>query len=123
MSRRPVSTPVRALAAFAYLLPVAILLLALPQYRQVRLIRVHGLASVLLSVLAAVLVLLCGSLRTEALELAIFVGLIITAVMVGYFGAVAWSAVWAYNGRNPPVPGIADLADRWERRLAPRRVE
>ncbi|MBM3270829.1 MAG: hypothetical protein FJZ01_24625 [Candidatus Sericytochromatia bacterium] len=123
MSRRPVSTPVRALAAFSYLLPVAIVLLALPQYRQVRLIRVHAVASALLSVALLVLVLLFGSLRPSGLELAMVVGLLITLSLLGYFGAVTWCAIWAYNGRNPPVPGVGTLADRWEGFLGPRRVE
>lgn len=122
MTRRPVSTPVRALAAFSYLFPVAIVLLALPAYRQVRLIRVHALASLILGAVCASVILLMGALRPGSLELALLVGVIISAALMTCFGAAVWGAIWAYQGRNPPVPGVKALVDRLEKRLAPQRV-
>jgi len=119
--RRPVSTPVRALAAFAYLFPVAAALLAMPAYRQVRLIRVHAISSLALTAVSGVVVLLFGSLRIEALEWALLVGLLISAVMLGCFGLGIWSAIWAYQGRNPPIGALRDLADLLEKKLSPRR--
>ncbi len=122
MTRRPFSTPVRALAAFSYLAPVAIVLLAIPAYRQIRLIRVHALASLVLTVASVLVVVIFGSLTPgAALELALFVGLVISLAMMVYFGAAIWSAIWAYQGKNPPVPGASHLANRFEKRLAPRR--
>ena len=122
MTRRPVSTPVRALAAFTYLAPVAIVLLALPAYRRIRLIRVHGIASLLLGAAGLLLVLVFGSLRPSALEASMIIGGILSLSVLIYFCAIAWSAIWAYQGRNPPIPGISHLADRWERALGPGRA-
>lgn len=120
-ARRPVSTPVRALAAFAYLLPVAIVLLALPAYRQVRLIRVHALSSIVMGTGIALIFLVLGAMRPAGLEFAILVSLGISAALLFYFGATLWGAIWAYQGKNPPMPGIRVLAERFEKRLAPRR--
>lgn len=111
----------RALAAFAYLFPVAVALLALPAYRQVRLIRVHALSSVILACGNTAIVLLFGSFRPGGLGFALFVGMVISLALLAYFAATIWGAVWAYQGKNPPVPGIRDLADRLEKRFAPRR--
>jgi uncharacterized membrane protein len=118
--RRPVSTPVRALAAFAYLFPVAAALLVMPAYRQVRLIRVHAISSLILTLVSGVVVLAFGSLHTKALEWALLVGLLISSVMLGCFGLAIWSAIWAYQGRNPPLGPLRDLADRLDKKLLPR---
>lgn len=121
MTRRPVSTPVRALAAFSYLLPVAIVLLVMPAYRQVRLIRVHALASLILGSICGFVVLLFGALRPGSLEAALLVGVVISAALTICFGFSVWGAIWAYQGKPPPAPGVKLLAERLEKRLAPHR--
>ncbi len=114
MTRRPVSTPVRALAASSYLFPVALFLLAVPAYRQVRLIRIHSLVSVLLGLGVFVVVAVLGHITVFALSL--FVGLLLTLAIAGYFGVAGWGAFRAYQGREPPVPILVDLARRIDQR-------
>ncbi len=110
MTRRPVSTPVRALAASSYIFPVAIFLLAVPTYRQVRLIRVHALVSVILGLVVFAAVAVLGHITVFALSL--FVGLLLTLAIAGYFGVAGWGAFRAYQGREPPIPALVDLARR-----------
>lgn len=115
MTRRPVSTPVRALAASSYLFPVAIVLLLVPAYRQIRLIRVHALVSLLLALCVVAIVGLLG--HVTVFELSLFVGLLLVVAISGYFGLASWGALCAYQGRDPTVPGLTGLARRVEKRF------
>ncbi|MBI6545483.1 MAG: hypothetical protein HY692_01735 [Cyanobacteria bacterium NC_groundwater_1444_Ag_S-0.65um_54_12] len=118
--RRPVSLPVRALAASAYLAPIAILLLLLPAYRQIRLIRLHSLVSVLLTVGMLVIVLLLGSLHGLPFEFLILAGILLSGAILIFSGCAIWGAASAYQGRSPGIPLLTLLARRWERLLRPK---
>lgn len=115
--RRPVSTPVRALAAAAYVAPVGVALLLMPAYRQIRLIRLHVFVSLILSATTAIAVMALGSLRPSALELLIADGIFLSAFILGYFGMAIAGAVSAYQGRNPDLPIVAKLAVRLDKVL------
>ena len=114
LTRRPVSTPVRALAAATYLVPVAVLFLELPAYRQIRLIRVHALVSVLLATAMVVIVALLG--HVTVFELSLFVGRLLTLALTGYFGLGGGGAICAYQGRDPALPVVAELARKLDKR-------
>jgi uncharacterized membrane protein len=116
VTRRPASTPVRALAALSYLLPVAIGVLAIPAYRRVRFIRLHAWSSLAINLGAVLVVVLFGSLRPGAFELGILIGVLLSLALLSYIGATVWSAIWAYQGRSPPVPGVDALAAKIDRR-------
>lgn len=93
---------------------MALILLWVPAYRQIRLIRVHSFSSLILGCGSALLVLVFGSLRL-GFEAGLLVGLILSLSLLAYLATALWSAVWAYRGRSPPVPGVKLLANRIER--------
>lgn len=104
----PRSTTPRMLAAMAYLLPVAVALLCMEDYRQIRLIRHHarlalwlnGTAVVgmaLLSLLSALL----GMLPGLGFPLLVLAGLGLTGILCMLVGGSVWGALQAFQGRTP----------------------
>ncbi|MBU6428431.1 MAG: hypothetical protein KGR26_05450 [Cyanobacteria bacterium REEB65] len=117
MIRHPVSSLARMLAMAAYIVPVALVLMALPPYRQVRLIRIHCLTSLLLAALTGAAIVALG--RITWYELTAFVGLALVGVIGGYFALAGVSAWAAYQGKDPGMPGLSLLALRVEAYLWP----
>lgn len=127
MERRvPQAAPYRALASLSYLTPVAVVLLLLPQYRAVRLLRYHSVQSLALSGLTVALIVALGLLGTLlgpipriGMPILLLTGIGISLVMLGAFGVAAYAAVLAYDGRLTRLPVLDRWVRRWERQLEP----
>ncbi len=127
MERRvPQAAPYRTLASLSYLVPVAVVMLLLPQYRAVRLLRYHAVQSVALTVLTTFLIVALGILGTllgpiprVGMTVLLMTGLGISAVMLASLGVTAYAAVLAYDGRVTRLPVLDRWVRRWERQLEP----
>lgn len=127
MERRvPQAGPYRTLASLCYLVPVAVAILLMPQYRAVRLLRFHGVQSIALTVLTTSLMIalglvgtLLGPIPRLGITVLLLSGLGISLVMLGGLGLATYAAVLAYDGRLTRIPVLDRWVRRWERKLEP----
>lgn len=127
MERRvPQAAPYRALASLCYLFPVAVAMLLLPQFRNVRLLRYHAIQSIALTALTTLLTFalgllgtLLGPLPAVGITILLMTGLGISAIMLIGLGLATYAAVLAYDGRFTRLPVLDRWVRRWERRLEP----
>ena len=115
MDYTPRAETVRLLAFAAYLPVVAVLLLARPKYRDVRLIRFHAYQAiglviwlVLMLLLGSILSTLFGSLPGLGLWINMGVGLLFMLTLIGCTGLAIYGAAMAYQGNYTSVPILTD---------------
>lgn len=127
MERRvPQAAPYRAIASLSYLVPVAIGVLLLPQYRAIRLLRFHAIQSLALFGLTTVLMIalgivgtLLGPLPWLGIWILMGTGLGISGGILAGVGVAIYAAVVAYDGRTTHFPLLDRWVRRWEKALEP----
>lgn len=123
----PRSAPYRALAAMCYLLPVAVLMIILPSYREVRLLRIHAIQSMLLatlSVAGTVAIALSGTvlgrLPWVGMSVLMLTGLLICIWILLVVAYASAAAVAAYQGKSLRIPFVDRWVRHWNREMESR---
>lgn len=122
MQRRPLSDDIRWIAAASYFFPIGVILLLLPRFREIRLVRYHSIqgtclfgVTVLTLGLFNVFTALVGSLL--GLGFLMFSGLIIIGLLLFSWFLMGISATAAYNGKTNRLPLVSILASKIEGRF------
>lgn len=119
MQRRPLSEDIRWVAAASYFFPIGVILLLLPRFREIRLVRYHSIQGTCLfgvTVLSLGLFNLFTALIGSLLGLGflMFSGLIIIGMLVFSWFLMGISATAAYTGKTNRLPLVTPLANRIE---------
>jgi len=122
MDWQPRAASYRVLAALSYLPPIAVGVLAMPEYRAVRHLRFHALQSLLLmaasfggAMLIGWLGALLGNLPWIGFFLLSFSGLVISIWMLTMVGLAVYAAIMAYQGKTTRFWGLDRSVRRLER--------
>lgn len=127
MDRRvPQAAPYRAIASLCYLVPVAVGVLLLPQFRPIRLLRFHAIQSLLLCgvtvggmIVLGIVGTVLGPLPRVGMGILLLTGLGISGVLLGGVGVATVAAVVAYDGRTTRLPVLDRWVRRWEKAFDP----
>lgn len=125
----PRSAAARSWACLAYLPPVAVGLLLLPEFREIKLVRQHSLQSLALAGLAiagslalAWVSAILGALPLVGYWLLALAGILISLWMLLLLGLAIAGALAAYQGRYLRIAGVSRLVRAAEQRLGPARA-
>lgn len=101
-------------AALAYITPIAIVLLLVEPYKNIRFVRFHCFQSIFFCAAAIVLQIALGitSLILSFVGIGILTALLGPLVSIGIFVLWVLLAVRAYQGQMYPLPVIGDLATK-----------